>query len=148
MPLLPFFQWLAQAQAFDVMRNSKWGFATVEMVHLLGLAAFGGAVLIADLSALGLGLRRDVDTRPSSELAPMFWIGFGATVISGALLVSAEALKCYYHPAFRLKMAVFALALCFRLVRGRLEWPEKLSAVISLALWLAVGLAGRAVGFI
>jgi hypothetical protein len=79
-------------------------------------------------------------------------------VVSGAFLVSAEAMKCYYHPAFRLKMLLFFLAVTFNftLHRKLVENPRgaastvwsKLSAVVSLALWFSVGVAGRSIGFL
>ncbi|QOY88127.1 DUF6644 family protein [Paludibaculum fermentans] len=158
MSLLSIFQWLAAAPLFDVMRNSKWGFASVEMLHLVALTALGGAILIGDLAILGIGLSRTVSSKVGRELAPLFWMGLAGAVVSGALLVSAEAMKCYYHPAFRLKMLLFVLVLAFYLTLHRRAQDiapgtqpgrlAKLSAVVSLTLWLGVGLAGRAIGFL
>jgi hypothetical protein len=158
MSLLPLFQWAARAPLFSVMRDSKWGFATVEMVHLLALAALGGSLLIVDLGILGTGLRRQPPSRVARELAPIFYGSLVAMVLSGTLLVCAEALKCYYHPAFRLKMLLFGLAVLFTFTvhRNALQVPpgqsapfrSKAIALVSLTLWLGVGLAGRAIGFL
>jgi len=158
MSLLPLFQWAAKASLFAVMRDSKWGFAMVEMVHLLALAALGGIVLVVDLGILGLGLWHPPSLRRAMhELAPLLLGSLVLTVLSGLLLVSAEALKCYYHPAFRIKMVFFAAAVIFHFTihRKSLWFPEgarppvgaKVAAVVSLFLWLGVGLAGRAIGF-
>jgi hypothetical protein len=135
------------------MRDSKWGFAVVEMVHLLALAALGGTVLVVDLGILGIGFRRQAPARVARELAPIFAGSLILMVLSGTLLVSAEAMKCYYHPAFRLKMVLFAAAVLFhftidRSAAGNLSIWSKVAAVASLTLWLAVGLAGRAIGFL
>jgi len=140
------------------MRDSKWGFATVEMVHLLALAALGGTVLVVNLGTLGIGLRRQSAPRLARELAPLFVGSLAAMVLSGLLLVGAEPMKCYYHPAFRLKMVLFALAVLFtfavhrRAGRTPSDAPPstgaKAAAVVSMALWLGVGLAGRAIGFL
>jgi hypothetical protein len=153
MSLLPLFQWAAHAPALAAMRDSKWGFATVEMVHLLALAALGGTVLVVDLGILGIGFRRQASSRVARELAPMFAGSLIAMVLSGTLLVGAEAMKCYYHPAFRLKMVLFAAAVLFHFTihRSAVGIPSiwsKAAAVASLTLWLAVGLAGRAIGFL
>lgn len=158
MTLLPIFQWLANAPLFEVMRNSKWGFASVEMIHLVALTALGGAVLIGDLAILGFGLSRAASSKVGRELALLFWTGLIAAVVSGGLLVSAEAMKCYYHPAFRLKMFLFVLVLAFYLTLHRRAQDTapgaepsrlaKISAAVSLTLWLGVGLAGRAIGFL
>jgi hypothetical protein len=141
MSLLPLFQWLVHAQAFAWARDSKWGFAVIEMVHLLALAGLGGAVLLGDLGTLGIGLKGR-----AREFRAIFGWSLAGIVISGALLVAAEPMKCYYHPAFRLKMVLLAVALAFTLAR-RAQGP-KWAAAVSLTLWLSVGLAGRAIGFL
>jgi hypothetical protein len=153
MSLLPLFQWAAHAPVLAVLRDSKWGFAVVEMVHLLALAALGGTVLVVDLGILGVGFRRQAPGRVARELAPIFAASLIAMVLSGTLLVGAEAMKCYYHPAFRLKMVLFAAAVLFhftihRSAVGNLSIWSKMAAAGSLTLWLAVGLAGRAIGFL
>ena len=153
MSLLSLFQWAAHAPALAVMRDSKWGFAVVEMVHLLALAALGGTVLVVDLGILGIGFRKQAPSRVARELAPIFVGSLIAMVLSGTLLVGAEAMKCYYHPAFRLKMVLFAAAVLFhftihRSAVGNFSRWSKVAAVGSLTLWLAVGLAGRAIGFL
>ena len=153
MSLLPLFQWAAHAPALAVMRDSKWGFAVVEMVHLLALAALGGTVLVVDLGILGIGFKRQSPSRVARELAPIFTGSLIVMVLSGTLLVGAEAMKCYYHPAFRLKMVLFAAAVLFHFTIHRsavsnLSIWSKVAAAGSLTLWLAVGLAGRAIGFL
>jgi hypothetical protein len=145
MSLLPVFQWLVNAPEFAWVRDSKWGFAVVEMVHLVALAGLGGAVLLSDLSVLGVGLKqRDL----ARQLSPVFVWSLIGMVISGALLIAAEPMKCYYHPAFRLKMVLLAIAVIFAFTVRRRAVDSKLAAVLSLSLWLSVGLAGRAIGFL
>ena len=117
----------------------------VEMVHLVALAGLGGVVLLADLGVLGIGLRRRDLAR---QLSPVFVWSLVGMVISGALLIAAEPMKCYYHPAFRLKMVLLAIAVIFAFTVRRRAVDSKLAAVLSLTLWLSVGLAGRAVGFL
>ncbi len=63
-------------------------------------------------------------------------------------------MKVYYHPAFRLKMLLLALAAIFSFTAHRRvaqsppsAWSKPV-AVLSLMLWLSVGLAGRAIGFL
>jgi hypothetical protein len=115
------------------------------MVHLIALAGLGGAVLLMDLGVLGVGLRRRNLAR---QLSPVFVWSLVAMAISGALLVAAEPMKCYYHRAFRLKMVLFAVAVVFAFTIRRKAMESKVAAVLSLALWLSIGLAGRAIGFL
>jgi hypothetical protein len=158
MSLLPLFRWASQTPIFAVMRNSKWGFALVEMVHLLALASFGGTLLVIDLGVLGIGLRLRPISKAARSLSRLFLVSLVLTAVSGALLVSAEAMKCYYHPAFRVKMLLLVLALTFNFTLHRklvetetdaapTAW-SKLSAIVSLALWFSVGVAGRTIGFL
>jgi len=156
MSTVHFLRWLLHTHLSVEMRNSHWGFAIVEMAHLLGLAGLGGAILVVDLRLLGVVLRRQTVARVANDLWPILIGSLGVMIVSGTLLATAFPLKYYYSPAFRLKMCVLAIALLFyftlhlKVVRSDLDrlsaWP-RIAAVISLILWLGVGVAGRAIGF-
>jgi hypothetical protein len=156
MTLLPLFRWLDHTALSAVMKDSKWAFAVIEMVHLLGLAMLGGVVLIVNLRLLGLVLRTRPADRIARDLAPFLKGSLAVMVVSGIPLVAEESMKCYYSPAFRLKMVFLALALAFYYVVNRRAtrtafvsgWVPRVVAGVSLALWLSVGVAGRAIGFL
>ncbi len=139
------------------MQNSRWGFAAVEAVHLLALTLLGGSVLVLDLRLLGLILRRESPRVLNRDLSRVLLSSLAILVLTGVALVSEEALKCYYNAAFRWKMALLAAAVLFyftlyRRVVLRLAsaatLASRVTAVISLSLWLGVGVAGRAIGLI
>jgi hypothetical protein len=158
MTLLPLFEWLGRTSLGIFMQQSSYAFPLVEMVHLLALAIVGGAILIIDLRLLGLGLKNQSAEYLANELTPYLVGSLIVSVLSGALLVAGEPLKCYYNLAFRLKMLLLALAVLlyfavqrriFRVeLNGRTKFLQILTSVVSLLLWLAVGLAGRAIGVI
>ena len=157
MSLLSFFQWLAGTRVSAAMAASKWAFAIVEMVHLLGLASLGGTILMVDLRLLGLRLRRRPAAEVARELSPLSWASLTVLVISGILLVIDGPLRYYGNAAFRLKMLLLLAAVTFsftlhrRAVRfssERVTAQARVAAVVSLVLWLSVGLAGRAIGFL
>ena len=158
MTILSFFQWLGHTIVGRAMQHSTYGVAIVEMVHLLALALLGGTILLVDLRLFGLGFKRQSASRLAQELAPLFWGSFAVIVFSGIVILSAEPVKCYYNPAFRAKMAIFFVALVFHFTLHRnavaatkqsnsTVWAKS-TAALSLTLWLAVGLAGRAIGFL
>lgn len=160
MPIYHLLRWLGHTSFSIAIRRSTWAFASIEIVHLLGLAVLGGAILIVDLRLLGVGLRRQSVARTARELLPLLLIGLAAMLVSGALMLTAFPMKYYHSPAFRLKMVLLALAVAFyftlhlRVVRPNSDAAErapsiwsKAAALASLALWLGVGLAGRAIGF-
>jgi hypothetical protein len=81
-----------------------------------------------------------------------------AMVLSGIALLTEEAGKCFYSPAFRWKMAFLAAAVLFYFTlhhwalrradtQGPTVWSRS-AALISLTLWLGVGIAGRAIGLL
>ena len=105
------FRWLGHSTIGLAMARSTWGFPLIEMAHLIGLAGLGGTILIVDLQLLGIGPGRLPASRIVRELRPLFVTSLIVMMVSGVLLVSAEALKCYYNPAFRAKMALLFLAI-------------------------------------
>ena len=154
-------QWfvaLSHSALGQFMQTSRWGFALVETVHLVALAILGGSVLIIDLRLLGVALKRDSALSISRDLRRLLLGSLVLLILSGIAMLSEEALKCYYNPAFRWKMALLAASVLFyftvhrRAVSTTAEggpraWT-RLAALISLTLWLGVGVAGRAIGLI
>jgi hypothetical protein len=158
MTVLSVFQWLGHTAVGRAMQHSTYGVAIVEMVHLLALALLGGTILLVDLRLFGVGLKRQPASGLAQELAPLFWGSFAVIVLSGLIILSAEPMKCYYNTAFRAKMAILFVALLFHFTlhrdavaatkqRNSTVWAKS-AAAVSLTLWLAVGLAGRAIGFL
>lgn len=140
------------------MQNSKWGFAIVEAVHLLALAMLGGAVLVVDLRLLGVILKREPARVIGRDLSRLLLGSLVVMILSGIALLSEEALKCYYSPAFRWKMALLVAAVIFYFTLHRRAllhtdtgeptlW-SRAAAIVSLVLWLGVGVAGRAIGLL
>ena len=76
---------------------------------------------------------------------------------SGVPLFLSESIKCYYSVAFWVKMSALLTVLVFTFtVYRRVTLADedhvgalrgKLVAVVSLALWAAVGWGGRWIGF-
>jgi hypothetical protein len=114
--------------------------------------------LLVDLRLFGIGLKRQSASRLHRELSPLFWGSFAVIALSGIIILSAEPMKCYYNTAFRAKMVILFVALLFHFTLHRNAvvsaretvssvWAKS-AAALSLALWLAVGLAGRVIGFL
>src|SRR5207248_451880 len=113
MSLLPLFQWCEASAIGSAIRTSPWAFAAVESIHLLGLAAIGGAVLVVDLRLLGLGLRRHSVREVARDAQPWLVGSLAVMMTTGAALFLSESIKCYYSTPFRIKMAALALAIAF-----------------------------------
>jgi hypothetical protein len=76
-------------------------------------------------------------------------------LLSGLALFASEAMKAYGSFPFQLKMILLFAAIIFQFAvispiarrQSVHRMASKLSAVFSIALWVGVGLAGRAIGF-
>jgi hypothetical protein len=140
------------------MQTSVWGFAVVEAIHLLAIAVLGGSVLVIDLRLLGVIFSKEPARILGRDLGKLLLGSLLVLILTGITMVSEEALKCYYSPAFRCKMALLATAVLFYFTLHRralihanenavTAW-SKIVAIISMTLWLGVGVAGRANGFL
>ena len=152
------FELLSQSPLGLYMQTSRWAFAVVEMVHLLAIAALGGSVLLIDLRLLGVILKGESAKSIGRDLGRILLGSLIVLIFSGIGLLSEESMKCYFSPAFRWKMALLASSIVFyftlhrrALNRAGTASPgigQRTIAVISMLLWLGVGVAGRAIGLI
>jgi len=157
MSLLPLFEWCENVGVGQAIRISDWLFPVIEGFHLLGLCVIGGAILLVDMRLLGLGLRRHPVAELARDSRPFLLGSLAVMLVTGLLLFSSEAVKCYYSLAFWFKMTSLALAIIFTFtVRQRVTQADathigpiksRLVALISLALWSGVGVGGRWIGF-
>ena len=159
MSLLTFCHWLAKTHLSILMRDSTYGFAVVEIAHLLALAIFGGAVLLVDLRFLDIAFKSQRTSQVARDLLPLTGGGVIVMLISGFLLFLGGPMRYYHNPAFQVKIALFVIALFFHFILqvravskhsepGKNSGWIKAGAVISLFLWSAIGLAGRAIGYV
>jgi hypothetical protein len=158
MSLLHFFRWLAHTHIGVAMNTSTWGFAIVEVGHLIALAFFGGGVLLVDLRLMGVAFTSQPAPRVAREFLPITVAGIVAMLISGALLLASGPMRYYYNTPFRIKMWLFFIALFFHFtlqIRIARQNPEldrstpwrRAAGGVSLLLWFSIGMAGRAIGY-
>ena len=152
--LLAFFTWADHLWVAEVIRDSTWMFALLEVFHLFGLTLLLGMLVVVNLRLFGVGLKRQTLAEVASDALPWTLAGMTVSISSGVLLFVSEALKCYGSQPFFLKMGLLFAALLFtfgfqrRMTKA--EQPSgwgKLAACLSLTLWFGVGLAGRAIAF-
>ena len=157
MSFLHLFGWFDSSAVGEAIRASTWLFPVIEAFHLLGLAVIGGAVLLVDMRLLGLGLRSQPVSRIARDTQPWLIGSLLVMLTSGTLLFTSEAVKCYYHDAFWVKMTSLFLAIIFTFtIRRKVTMAEpgrvrplwsRTVAIVSVALWSGVGIGGRWIGF-
>lgn len=152
-----YFLWIENTRLGHGIRESKWTFTLAEVFHLLGLTLFLGTVLLLALRVFGFVLQRKTVASLARELMPLSLGGLALTILTGTLLFTSEATKCWGNIAFRYKMLFLFLALLFqftalqRVTRGdEQRFPplaRKITAVVAVLLWFGVAIAGRAIAF-
>ena len=155
--LLPFFQWCESLWLGQFVVGSNWLFPVIESIHLLFLALLGGSVLIVDLRMVRLLLKDRAVSELAGEARPFMIGALIGMIATGLPLFLSEPTKCYYSPAFWLKMETLAIALVFTFtIRTRVTRAEPvrntarrqmLVGALSIALWFTVASAGRWIGF-
>lgn len=154
--LQPFFKWCDNTPIGEWVRSGTWQFPMIETFHILALALLYGCVAILSLRLMGLLMRGFTVAALARELNPWLNRSLAVILVTGAMLYSSEATKAYGNPAFWLKIYLLTGALVFhfgvvrRVVRAD-EVPRVtglIAGAVSLLLWLGVGCAGRAIGFV
>ena len=155
--MLPFFIHCEHSWVGKSIQASIWLFPVIESIHLLGLGALAGSILVVDMRLLGLGLNNQEAADLARQARPWMIASLALMVASGTVLFLSEATKCYYSFAFWFKMSALALAIAFtlgvknRLIQRHVELTSpqlaRLMGIVSLTLWFGVAWGGRWIGF-
>ena len=143
------------------IRDSLYVFPILESIHVMALSVVFGTITVVDLRLLGFASSGRAFARMSSELLRITWGAFAVAALTGTLMFMTNARVYYNNTPFRLKMVLLALAglnmALFHLTAGRsiARWEKapaapgigRLTASLSLALWIAIVFAGRVIGF-
>jgi hypothetical protein len=155
-------QWLEQTSVGTAVRESLWLFPVIETVHLFGIVILVGSTSALDLRLLGFAMCEQSVSKLAHRLLPWAWIGFVTQVVTGVLLFSSEATKCYMNLGFQIKMALIVLAganallfhsLAYRSVDKWDNAPSapfmaKFAGCMSILLWFGIVAAGRWIAFL
>ena len=148
-----FLEWCQTNALSQFMRSAKWPYPTVEIFHIAGLVLVFGSMLVLNLRIFGRILREEPVPQVARGLAPLTWIGLAAQVVSGPVLFMTSAMKFSESTPFKLKLLLLMVALTYHFgVHRRFALdPEapatmlRVSAAVSMLLWIGVVLAGFAI---
>lgn len=153
--------WLEATPFSLAMAESAWLFPAAESAHVIALTLVVGSISIVDLRLLGVASRRRSAPELAAAILPLTWVAFAGAVVTGALLFAAKPTSYLANPFFLGKLALLALAglnmAAFHLLLARRldgasghtppPLPVRISAGLSLSLWVAVVGFGRWIGF-
>jgi hypothetical protein len=160
--LLSFAQWIQATAFFTWLRGSANTYPIIMSLHMVGIAFFGGMILMTDMRLLGLAMGK----RPIADVIDRFRVpkrwGLALTATCGILMAGSKAEEYYYNAFFRTKLILLATVIVFELVfyRGvyanpsaldqapRVPGTAKIAAALSLLLWTSIACCGRGIGYI
>jgi len=158
-PAASIFLALRESALGHAMRSSPALYPAVEILHIIGFVVLVGSILALDLRLLGLA--RAIPIQPMAQLLlPMSRVGFGLAISMGFLLFSADASHVVRNPAFQSKLLLIAAALVNIAIAHAGPWRRiahwgaevpggaKVTALLSLLLWLGVVCAGRLIAYL
>jgi hypothetical protein len=148
--------WLqASALSHAIAKSNHLVIASLQIVHVLGITLLLSALILMSLRLWGLLLREASSSDVVRAVRALVWLGVTLAIASGALMFMSSPRHYAYNGAFVLKMGLLALAIAGEAlllhaatVSGPPRMAVRLGAGVMLALWLAVGIAGRAIGFV
>jgi hypothetical protein len=156
MDFLPFFQWMGSIPLSTYVLDHTWPAPIVQVIHLVGVAVFVGALVVVDMRLMGRGFT----ARPLADVArdaqPWLIGAFILLFVTGLPSLTSTALKQYYSPFFWWKMEALLLGVIFTFTVRRKTiqtdearlgpvWP-KVVGVLSLAIWTSVTIGARLIG--
>jgi hypothetical protein len=144
------------------MRESGvWTYGLVNLVHILGVASFFGAILVLDLRLLGLW-RKVAISAISQPAVPVAAAGFAVASISGLCLLATKATEYVGNPFLYIKFpAIFLGLLNVAVLSSSSAWKAHrvrelssreqsrlaIAGGISLFCWLTAVTAGRMIAY-
>ena len=142
------FQWM-EAQA--VYGSSPYIGPVVNLIHLLSMVLFMGALLMVDLRLLGLGLTRQPLVQVARDAQPWLITGLVGIVLTGIPQLMERATDQYDTSMFWMKMYVLLFGLIWMAtVRRRAirheeahgAWP-KVVGLVSIVSFMGVAALAR-----
>ena len=161
MDVQPLLQWLYDSPVGTAIRENGTLFPWIESVHVLSITLVVGSIFIVDLRLLGIASKSRAVSRLTGEVLPFTWTLFVLAAITGGLLFSSNAVKYAHNIFFLAKMSLLVVAFLNMVVfhvitsRGIEHWDEsphppvraRLAGAVSMAIWIAVIVCGRWIGF-
>jgi hypothetical protein len=160
--LLAFCEALANTPLSQFVQNTEWIIPLTQTIHILAIAVVIGSVGLIDLRLLGLAGRSQSVSSMARRLLPTVWVSLAVLFCSGSVLIIGEPQRSLANPAFQLKMLMLLLvATMTAFLQGSLRrdvafWElspgrrlaAKLTAIVSLLLWVGIVFAGRWIAYI
>ena len=154
--------WLEGSALGHAMRGAGvWAYGLVNLMHIAGVSALFGSLLLLDLRLLGLWRGVSVASI-ATPAVPVARIGFAIAAVSGACLIVTNATEYADNPFLLFKFPAIALGLLNVAVLERLPaWRARngrtptsaesrqlaITGGVSLLCWSVALASGRMIGY-
>lgn len=151
---------LEQTALVSALKTSFFVYPSINAVHILAIGALITTVALMDLRVIGF-FRNVEPGVPVSLLRNIALSAFAVAALTGLTLFSINAREYVANPAYLIKMGLLVLAIVNFLVFLKIAGPggerpdrypvpagAKFAAGLSIALWLAIAVCGRFIGFL
>lgn len=108
---MEFLSWLENSEFCTWIRSSGsiWAYPLVLTAHTLGMGILVGFNWAVDLRLLGVGKR--IPIRAMEAFFPVMWVGFWLNLVTGLVLLAADATTKMTSWVFGVKMLFIVLAM-------------------------------------
>ena len=132
-----------------------------QSLHILGIAAVAGSIVMVDLKLLGLALPGQNVSEMIRRLLPWTWWALGVNAVTGLLFILARPDRYFYNPVATFKFSLLLAAVALAFVVHRMNRKEhgyweasarrllaaRVMAAASLVFWVGVMLGGRWIAY-
>lgn len=146
---------IQDSQISQALRLSRWGYATANAAHILGIALLVGAIVPLNLRLLGAWAKRPLPDL-ARVLVPMAITGATLAVLTGMMLFTVRAKRYADVEFLQAKLVLVATGLISAVVfHAAAGWwleragprQRRIHAAISLVCWIGALLCGRYIAY-
>jgi hypothetical protein len=157
-----FCDWVQGTRLSVVLQETSWAVPALQTVHILAIASVFVCTVLLSLRILGVSAAEYTLPAVAQRLLPVVWWSVPVLLVTGSLLIVAEPARSLQNWAFQAKMLLLIVVLTSTVVFQR-SLPRDATtvrrqrlraalhgtyALLSLALWLSVIVAGRFIAYI
>ena len=146
---------IQNGQISQALRLSRWGYATANAAHILGIALLVGAIVPLNLRLLGAWSKYLLPDL-ARVLVPMAMTGATLAILTGTMLFTVRAKRYADVDFLQAKLALVATGLISAIVfHAAAGWwldragprQSRVHAAISLVCWIGALLCGRYIAY-
>jgi hypothetical protein len=156
-----FSKWLAATEVSHLIQTTTWIIPTLQIIHILCVAAVFSAAILVDLRIWRLIERDEPLPDMARRFLPTIWPVLLILLVTGSQLIVGEPRRSLLNSTFYLKMALLAVAILLTagLQRSLSSSPNfwdrdrrrrmagRFAATVSILVWCGILFAGRWIAY-